>query len=121
METIFGTRGFKNRTTMIYYAASGMRSSASTWWFNKMKGKQIVDHWTDWTGFKKDVTKFFHPSNYSLLLCDDLKKLKQMSSVWDYIMKFQNIVGQITDMGEADQISYFIDVLKPITKIEPKS
>src|SRR5579862_6765279 len=33
-------------------------------------------------------------------------------------MEFRNILGQITDMSEADKVAYFTDGLKPATRME---
>lgn len=120
LNTIFGACGLMDSDTIIYYNGSGMCDSASMWWFNKIKGKQLSDHWASWKEFQKKVVKHFHPSNYGQLLHDNLKKSRQTSSVQDYVMKFQNIAGQITDMNEADHVGFFIDELKPAIQIETK-
>nr|CAG8654876.1 13500_t:CDS:2 [Entrophospora candida] len=46
------------------------------------------------------------------------RRLQQTSTVQEYISQFQNLVGQIEDMGELDQVTYYIDELKPSTKME---
>ena len=41
-----------------------------------------------------------------------------MRSVQEYASQFRNLVGQTENMGEQDKIAYFIDGLKPSTKME---
>ena len=36
----------------------------------------------------------------------------------EYASEFKNLIGQTIDMGEQDQIAYFIDGLKHATKME---
>ena len=60
----------------------------------------------------------FQPPNYQQYLRQQIRNLRQTGSVQNYTSQFRNLVGQTTDMGEQDQITYFIEGLKPATKME---
>ena len=47
-----------------------------------------------------------------------MKKLRQTGTVQNYGLQFRNLVGQIENMGDLDQVAYFIEGLKPATKME---
>ena len=47
-----------------------------------------------------------------------LRSLRQVGSVLDYTAQFQNIVGQIEGIGSLDQVTNYIEGLKPATKME---
>ena len=47
-----------------------------------------------------------------------IRNLRQTGSVQNYTSQFRNLVGQTTGMGEQDQITYYIEGLKPATKME---
>jgi len=80
----------------------------------------ITQIWNNWNAFKISVKNSFQPENYQIYLRDQLKRLRQNSSVHDYATQFRNLVGQIDGMHDLDQVSYFIDGLKSNIKMEIK-
>ena len=60
----------------------------------------------------------FQPPNNQQNLRQQLKHLRQTGTVQEYSSQFRNILGQIEDMSQLDQVSYFLDGLKPATRAE---
>ena len=58
------------------------------------------------------------PPNYQHNLRQQLRNLKQTGSVQEYGIRFRNTIGQIAEMAELDKVTYFIEGLKPATKME---
>ena len=93
-------------------------SKIQCWYLNKVVGNNNTPPYTTWTAFATAVRTAFQPPNFQQYLRQQLKKLRQTSTVQEYTSQFQNIVGQIENMGELDQVTYYIDGLKPATKME---
>ena len=67
----------------------------------------------------KDLKTQFEPKRSQLLFRNQLLlELEQKESVRDYILQFQDIMSQITQMNEDDKISYFIKGLKARSRSE---
>ncbi|CAG8661943.1 13719_t:CDS:2, partial [Racocetra fulgida] len=47
-----------------------------------------------------------------------LRNIKQTTTVQEYVARYQNLLGQVDGMHEADKILYFTEGLKPSTKAE---
>jgi len=121
LENIFTTRAIVEDVPRIRYAATGMKDAAASWWMNKLIAEpDITQIWNNWDAFKISVKNSFQPENYQIYLRDQLKRLRQNSSVRDYATQFRNLVGQIDGMHDLDQVSYFIDGLKSNIKMEIK-
>ena len=72
----------------------------------------------DWEDFATTLRAAFQPPNYEQYVRQQIRNLRQTGSVQSYTSQFRNLVGQTTGMGEQDQITYFIEGLKPATKME---
>ena len=71
-----------------------------------------------WDEFKKELKESFQPPHYQQYLRTQLKHLRQTGTVQEYASQFRNVVSQIDNMGPLDQVAYFIDGLKPATRME---
>jgi hypothetical protein len=120
VETIFAAQGINDAATRCYYASTGMKEAALHWYLARMTahGNNNGVPWTNWNAFKTAVRTAFQPPNYQSYLRQQLQRLKQMGSVQDYTTQFQNIVGQIEEMGDLDQVAHYLDGLKPDTQKE---
>jgi len=58
------------------------------------------------------VRNAFQPPNYQQFLRQQLRRLRQTSSVREYTTQFQNIVGQIEGMKPLDQVMMYVEGLK---------
>ena len=72
----------------------------------------------DWTAFATALRAAFQPPNFKQYIRQQIRNLRQTGSIQDYTSQFRNLVGQTTNMGEQDQITYYIEGLKPATKME---
>jgi hypothetical protein len=66
-----------------------------------------------WTTFKRKISEQFQCINNAQILRHQLHYLRQTTDLEDYILRFQQISSQITDMSEQDKIYAFIDGLQP--------
>jgi hypothetical protein len=65
-----------------------------------------------WITFKRKISEQFQCINNAQLLQHQLHHLRQTTDLEDYILRFQQISSQITDMSEQDKIYAFIDGLQ---------
>ncbi|KAH0695836.1 hypothetical protein KY289_013318 [Solanum tuberosum] len=106
---------------------------AKLWWRTRNAddesvGRPRIDNWSK---LKKKISDQFLPSNASWLARDNLKRLRQNDSMWDYIKEYlcDNVKDLLGPIAAADSLVDFrstrliVDVpstLKPKTKGEKK-
>ena len=115
VRNIFLAQGIKDNHTRIYYAGTGLQGAALHWYLQKIS---VTGAFTDWNDFAKKLREAFEPPHYQQHLRKQLKQLRQTGSVHEYGTQFRNLVGQITVMEELDKVAYFVDGLKPATRME---
>ena len=71
-----------------------------------------------WEAFVQELKIQFEPPNQQMLLRQQLRYLRQRSSIHDYVNRFRTIISQVLAMEEIDKISYFIEGLIPAAKKE---
>jgi Retrotransposon gag protein. len=121
VQNLFAAQGIEDEQKKICYAATGFEDAALHWYLNKVATANAAheDHaFDEWKDFATNLRQAFQPPNYQQHLRQQLRNLRQYTSVQEYASRFRNIMGQITGMGEDDQIAYFIEGLKPSTKME---
>ena len=120
-QNIFQAQGIANEQQRIYYAATGFEGAALHWYLNRVQVAQAnnnADVFNDWTAFATALRTAFQPPNHQQYLRQQLKQLHQTGTVQEYGMAFRNLLGQIDDMAEADKIAYFVEGMKPATRME---
>ena len=115
VRNIFRAQAINDAPTRIYYAGTGLQGAALHWYLQKTT---IANAFTSWDDFANQLRAAFEPPHYQQHLHKQLKQLRQTGSVHEYGTEFRNLVGQITAMEELDKVAYFIDGLKPATKME---
>src|SRR5215213_2249375 len=119
VQTVFKAQGITSDAARIHYAATGLEAAALHWYLNKVVAAgENVAPFEEWTAFVNDIRQAFQPPNYQHHLRQQLKRLKQTGSVQEYGSQFRNIIGQIENMNEIDKVTYFIEGLKPATRME---
>ena len=119
VQNLFLAQGIEDDQQKIHYAATGFEDAALHWYLNKAKAAgEDQPAFEDWGEFATALRTGFQPPNYQQYLRLQLRKLRQIGSVHEYGAQFRNIMGQIDGMGDLDQVTYFIDGLKPATKME---
>jgi hypothetical protein len=117
-QNVLRTKGIMDEATQVNYATTRLKDAALHWYLNKVVGNNNTPPYITWTTFATAVRTAFQPPNFQQYLRQQLKRLRQTSTVQEYTSQFQNLVGQIEGMGELDQVTYYIDGLKPSTKME---
>ena len=118
VQNLFNAQGIVDEPTRIYYAATGFEDAALHWYLNRIAAAGNNVAFADWTAFANALRTAFQPPNYEQYVRQQIRNLRQTGSVQNYTSQFRNLVGQTTGMGEQDQITYFIEGLKPATKME---
>ena len=118
VETIFSAQGINDENKKILFACTGLKGAALHWHLNKVIGNNNTPPYTGWDNFQAVIKAAFQPPNFQQHLWQQLKKLKQTGSVLEYTTQFQNLVGQAEGMGNVDQVMYYIEGLKPATRME---
>src|SRR5437763_5618307 len=118
VQTIFQAQGINGDTTQINYAATGLEAAALHWYLNRVMAAGDQAPFANWDAFATAIRQAFQPPNYQHHLRQQLKRLKQIGSVQEYGSRFRNIVGQIENMNEIDKVTYFVEGLKPATRME---
>src|ERR1700741_1007538 len=119
-HTVFEVQGIDDSQTRIRYAATGLEGAALQWYLSKATAFEGSDEnpFEGWRDFQASIKAAFMPPNYQHHLRQQLRKLKQTGSVQEYGMNFRNLIGQIDEIAEIDKVTYFIEGLKPATKME---
>ncbi|KAG6509174.1 hypothetical protein ZIOFF_034565 [Zingiber officinale] len=71
-----------------------------------------------WDRLKKEMKDQFLPGNTSWIARDGLKRLKQSSSVRDYVKEFSSLMLDIQNMSEEDKLYNFLYDLQPWAQVE---
>ena len=116
-KNILRAQKVTDESIMIHYAATGFEDAALHWFVNKVKDT-TGPAFTDWVDFTKALKDAFQPPHYQQYLRTQLKHLHQTGDIQEYTSQFRNVVSQIDNMGPLDQVAYYIDGLKPATKME---
>ena len=119
-HTIFEAQEINSSQSRIRYAATGLEGAALQWYLNKVAhaSDEEKNAFAGWETFQKEIKTAFMPLNYQHHLRQQLRKLRQIGTVQEYGTQFRNIIGQISDIAELDKVTYFIEGLKPATKME---
>ena len=115
---LFNAQGIVDEQTRIHYAATGFEGAALHWYLNLVAAAGNNAAFADWTAFATALRTAFQPPNFEQYIRQQIRNLRQTGSIQDYTSQFRNLVGQTTNMGEQDQITYYIEGLKPATKME---
>jgi len=118
IQNVLETQGITADEAKIQYAATALEDGALQWYLNKIKATQGHTPYDSWDAFVAAIQSAFQPPNYQQYLRQQLKQCRQTSTVQEYGLRFRNIVGQTTDMSEVDQITYFVQGLRPATQAE---
>ena len=116
-KNVLRAQGITNEGKMIHYAATGFEDAALHWFVNKVKDS-TTSAFTTWTQFVKELKDSFQPPHYQQYLRTQLRALRQEGTVQEYSSQFRNLVLQIDNMGPLDQVAYYVDGLKPATRME---
>jgi Retrotransposon gag protein len=95
----------------ILFAASYLQGSAATWWRQRFELNTPSSAIT-WDVFTAGLRAQFRPINAAKLARDRLATIRQVTSVADYVARFQNIMLDLPNMDEEDRIDRFLRGLK---------
>lgn len=119
VENIFQAKRVTDSDRLLY-VSSLLADSALMWYQNLFQAIAEGSHppLRSWAQFVLLIRTAFQPPNQQLQLRNNLRNLRQSSSVQDYVFRFRNIVNQVRDMSEMDKVAYFISGLRGQTKAE---
>ena len=98
----------KVRTTTLY-----LIDNATLWWrrrfFDIEKGTCTID---SWDAFKQEIKRKFYPEDVSYLARKNMKHLKHISSIREYVKEFSTLMLEISNMSEEELLFNFMDNLQ---------
>ena len=101
----------------VVNAALCLKGEALSWFVGLIteRGKPPFG---DWNEFAQKCLEQFEPANLQGQLRDQLRELKQTSTVREYVGRFRSLINQVNDMVEEDKIAYFVAGLKSDLRYE---
>lgn len=117
IDEVFQARNISD-ASRLHYVVGSLKEAALQWYQNRVQSDTNRTPFADWNAFSEAILKAFQPPNYQRVLRLQLEKLKQTTTVQDYVYRFRNVVGQIKGMGEDDQVIAFMRGLKSATRSE---
>lgn len=101
-------RSYTSEQTCIL-AVNLLSDTAKIWYLN-MQLQSIEP--TDWLSFKHELRSYFKPENSVMLYREQIRNLKQTSSITQYIHSFLRIKLGIPNMNDEEAVDRFIDGLR---------
>jgi hypothetical protein len=111
VHEIFEARGIEEED-QLRYLYECLSDGAYFWFSNRQQSENPIRTWRQ---FEEEVKTAFEAPTYQRDLRNQLRRIRQIRSVRDYVMQFRNIAGQIDDLGENEALTDFINGLKPAT------
>ena len=87
-----------------------LSGDAQLWWKTRSSDDVAVDRPRigTWETLKKELQDQFLPTNTTWMAKESLRKLKQTSSIREYMKKFSSLILDIEDMPEVDKLFNFM-------------
>ncbi|XP_054793649.1 uncharacterized protein LOC129299213 [Prosopis cineraria] len=119
LEQYFEAMGVSNDLIKINNASTFFRDAAQLWWRRKhAKREKGLCTLNTWELFKSKLRKHFVPHNAETEARGKLRRLRQTSSIPDYIKEFTTIILEIEDLSDKEALFYFMDGLKDWARVE---
>uniref|UniRef100_A0A803Q167 Retrotransposon gag domain-containing protein n=1 Tax=Cannabis sativa TaxID=3483 RepID=A0A803Q167_CANSA len=110
MEQYFRVVQTDSEEEKVAMATMYLSRDAKQWWRMKYKdiqsGKCSIETWDD---LKKELNARFLLENFAYLVRRQLRELKQVGTVREYVKKFSRLMLDIKDMNEVDRLFYFLE------------
>ncbi|RVW49075.1 hypothetical protein CK203_111710 [Vitis vinifera] len=121
MERYFEVIALTDEATKVRTATLYLTDIATLWWrqrFTDMeKGICTIETWED---FKREIKRQFYPDDVAYLARKNMRCLKHIGSIRDYIKEFSSLMLQIPNMTEEELLFNFMDNLQGWAKQELK-
>ncbi|XP_054805380.1 uncharacterized protein LOC129308324 [Prosopis cineraria] len=119
LEQYFEAMGVSNDSIRINNASTFLRDAAQLWWRRKHAEREKgLCTLNTWELFKSELRKHFVPHNAETEARGKLCRLRQTSSIPDYIKEFTTIMLEIEDLSDKEALFYFMDGLKDWARVE---
>lgn len=93
-----------NDASRVMYASTFLTGTAAVWWHTVVQVNQTPATWAE---FKELIVKEFVPDDHVRRSRDKLRKLKQTTSVSNFLSDFRNLVLTIPDMTDGESGIHF--------------
>lgn len=116
MEQYFLACGEERSQRKVAIAGSLLRGNAAIWWqrvVSEAADIGVAENQCTWEVFMELIRQAFRPVNFKARARDKLAKLRQRTSVADYVAQFSALAFEIPDLGEAEKNDRFFRGLKP--------
>ena len=123
METYLQAQGADlNSSATVAYAAAFLKDAALTWYrqYEQDVAKGHQTPFSTWRQFKEAFISRFTPIDPTETAREQLDKLVQTRSVYQYAQDFNTCMLELPEMHEADRVHSFIKGLKPAVRTHVK-
>ena len=99
----------------VVYASTFLSGNAAIWWYTQVKANCAP---STWDTFKAALRKEFIPEDHVRRARDKFRRLRQLSSVAQYLAEFRNLCLVIPDFHQSEKLDKFISGLKYSVRVE---
>ncbi|GMI72271.1 hypothetical protein HRI_000896400 [Hibiscus trionum] len=119
MNQYFRNTNIVDESTKVNIASSYFTHSALLWWRRRCAKESDRDVPIDtWEELQDEIHEAFYPKNAQRELRSKLRQLKHDNNIHDYVKKFTELKLQITNLGEDEGFSIFMDGLNRWANME---
>ncbi|RVW62202.1 hypothetical protein CK203_064414 [Vitis vinifera] len=102
-----------DEATKVCIATLYLTNNATLWWCQRFadieKGTCTID---TWDAFKQEIKRQFYPEDVTYLARKNMKCLKHMASICEYVKEFSTLILEIPNMSEKELLLNFMDNLQ---------
>ncbi|GMJ04325.1 hypothetical protein HRI_004101700 [Hibiscus trionum] len=119
MNQYFRNTNIVDESTKVNIAYSYFTNNALLWWRRRCSEEPDRDVPVDtWEELQDEIHEVFYPKNAQRELHSKLRQLKHDNNIHDYVKKFTELKLQITNLGEDEGFSIFMDGLNRWASME---
>jgi Retrotransposon gag protein/Zinc knuckle len=101
----------------VVHAALCLKGEALSWLIGQTKERGQTP-FGDWNDLARSILERFEPVHLQHQLRDQLREIKQTTTVREYVGRFRSLLNQVDTMAEEDKVAYFVTGLKPDLRYE---
>ena len=113
MEQYFEAISLTDEVAKVRIATLYLTNIATLWWCRRFTdmGKDICTIET-WEDFKREIKKQFYPKDVAYLARKNMRRLKHIGSIRNYVNEFSSLMLEIPNMTKEELLFNFMDNLE---------
>ena len=119
MEWYFKAITLTNETAKVRTATFYLTSTTTLWWHQRFVNmEKDIGTIKTWEDFKREIKRQFFLKNVAYLARKNMRRLKHIGSISDYVKEFSSLMLEIPNMTEEKLLFNFMDNLQEWAKQE---